>query len=128
MLLSSNVALFGGNSTKPGPGYCALIKAALPLMNPPFFALSHCALIKAVLSLGTRSHCAGCMYAELPKKHCFVQKDIVDRHLFGIYIDIGGGCLVGAFLIYLPGRQMQLAHGQLRRPAYDPAPRDPELH
>ena len=31
MLLSGNVALIGGNPTKPGPGYCALIKAALSL-------------------------------------------------------------------------------------------------
>ena len=29
MLLSSNVALFGGNSTKPGSSYYALIKAVL---------------------------------------------------------------------------------------------------
>ena len=28
---SSNVALIGGNSTKPGPSYYALIKAALSL-------------------------------------------------------------------------------------------------
>ena len=32
-LLSSNVALIGGNSTKPGSGYYALIKAALSLRD-----------------------------------------------------------------------------------------------
>ena len=31
MLLSSNVALIGGNSTKPGSSYYALIKAVLSL-------------------------------------------------------------------------------------------------
>ena len=38
MLLSSNVALFGGNSTKPGSSYYALIKAVLSLLknsHPP---------------------------------------------------------------------------------------------
>ena len=29
MLISSNVASIGGNSTKPGSSYCALIKAVL---------------------------------------------------------------------------------------------------
>ena len=32
MLLSSNVALIGGNSTKPGSSYYALIKAVLSLL------------------------------------------------------------------------------------------------
>ena len=33
VLLSSNVALFGGNSTKPGSSYYALIKAVLSLLE-----------------------------------------------------------------------------------------------
>ena len=33
MLLSSNVALIGGNPTKPGSSYYALIKAALSLVK-----------------------------------------------------------------------------------------------
>ena len=34
VLLSSNVALIGGNSTKPGSSYYALIKAVLSLLCP----------------------------------------------------------------------------------------------
>ena len=49
MLLSSNSALIGGNSTKPCSSYCALNKAVLLLLSKP--GSSYYALIKAVLSL-----------------------------------------------------------------------------
>ena len=43
MLLSSNVALIGGNSTKPGSGYSAFIKAALSLITRCFSFFPECA-------------------------------------------------------------------------------------
>ena len=67
MLLSSNVALIGGNSIKPGSSYYALIKAVLSLLQKNCPQLvetllvltklgsSYYALIKAAFSLFDRS-------------------------------------------------------------------------
>ena len=55
VLLSGNGAVIGGDSTKPGSSYYALIKAVLPLsfvyINSVKPGLGYYALIKAVLSL-----------------------------------------------------------------------------
>ena len=57
VLLSSNLALIGGNPTKPGSGYYALIKAVLSLRdrdheyrNLSIAALSRCIYIYMTIS------------------------------------------------------------------------------